>query len=50
VTTKKARIREAILARLAVQERDGTLPTTSRFIFYTPTLGIQGRGVEGCDR
>jgi hypothetical protein len=41
VTTKKARIREAILARLAVHERDGTLPTTSRFIFYE----LEARGL-----
>lgn len=39
--TKKARGREAILAQLRVHERDGTLPTTGRFMFYE----LEARGL-----
>lgn len=34
VGTKKARTHRVVLDQLRVHERDGTLPTTGRFLFY----------------
>ena len=45
VPTKIDRLKKALLARLAVHEQDGTIPTSSRFLYYELEGWNDGYGI-----